>query len=107
MNHWVNRGAKGIALWTMPAHGQSCAMCSTLRTRIWCRAAERRSSGALMIWNTADDPRPSGRYYALTQTDSMNAALMELAQQLTAENLEEAMDGLEYEVADTFLGRTG
>ena len=33
----------------------------------------------------------------------MNAALMELAQQLTAENLEEAMDGLEYEVADTFL----
>jgi hypothetical protein len=28
---------------------------------------------------------------------------MELAQQLTAENLEEAMDGLEYEVADTFL----
>ena len=33
--------------------------------------------------------------YALTQTDSMNAALMELAQQLTAENLEEAMDGLE------------
>ena len=41
--------------------------------------------------------------YALTQTDSMNAALMELAQQLTAENLEEAMDGLEYEVADTFL----
>lgn len=41
--------------------------------------------------------------YALTQTDSMNAALMELAQQLTAENLEEAMDGLEYEVTDTFL----
>ena len=41
--------------------------------------------------------------YALTQTDSMNAALMELAQQLTAENLEEAMEGLEYEVADTFL----
>ena len=33
----------------------------------------------------------------------MNAALMELAQQLTAENLEEAMDGLEYEVTDTFL----
>mgnify|MGYP001229445313 CR=1 FL=1 len=40
--------------------------------------------------------------YALTQTDSMNAALMELAQQLTAENLEEAMDGLEYEVTTHF-----
>ena len=33
----------------------------------------------------------------------MNTALMELAQQLTADNLDEAMDGLAYEVADTFL----
>ena len=33
----------------------------------------------------------------------MNAALLELAQQLTADNLDEAMDGLAYEVADTFL----
>ena len=41
--------------------------------------------------------------YGLLQTDSMNTALMELAQQLTADNLDEAMDGLAYEVADTFL----
>ena len=33
----------------------------------------------------------------------MNTALLELAQQLTADNLDEAMDGLAYEVADTFL----
>lgn len=33
----------------------------------------------------------------------MNTALMELAQQLTADNLDEAMDGLAYEVAGTFL----
>ena len=32
--------------------------------------------------------------YGLSQTDSMNTALMELAQQLTADNLDEAMDGL-------------
>ena len=33
----------------------------------------------------------------------MNTALLELAQQLTADNLDEAMDGLAYEVAGTFL----
>ena len=37
------------------------------------------------------------------QTAIPYAALMELAQQLTADNLDEAMDGLAYEVADTFL----
>lgn len=41
--------------------------------------------------------------YGLSQTDSMNTALLELAQQLTADNLDEAMDGLAYEVAGTFL----
>ena len=41
--------------------------------------------------------------YGLSQTDSMNTALLELAQQLTADNLDEAMDGLAYEVKDTFL----
>ncbi|RGD63645.1 hypothetical protein DXA98_15245 [Lachnospiraceae bacterium OF09-6] len=40
--------------------------------------------------------------YGLSQTDSMNTALMEVAQQLTADNLDEAMDGLAYEVAGAY-----
>lgn len=53
MNRWVNRGAKGIALLDDASPRQSCVMCSTLRTRIWCRAAKRRSYGALIIRNTS------------------------------------------------------
>lgn len=53
MNRWVNRAQRALHFWTMPARGQSCVMCSTLRTRIWCRAAKRRSYGALIIRNTS------------------------------------------------------
>jgi len=104
MNRWVNRGAKGIALLDDASPRAKLRYVFDIadthlvqggRTPILWRIDD--SEHQQMILDHLTDT------YALTQTDSMNAALMELAQQLTAENLEEAMDGLEYEVADTFL----
>ena len=104
MNRWVNRGAKGIALLDDASPRAKLRYVFDIadthlvqggRTPIlW--HIDYSEHQQMILDHLADT-------YALTQTDSMNAALMELAQQLTAENLEEAMDGLEYEVADTFL----
>ena len=104
MNRWVNRGAKGIALLDDASPRAKLRYVFDIadthlvqggRTPILWRI-DNSEHQQMILDHLADT-------YALTQTDSMNAALMELAQQLTAENLEEAMDGLEYEVADTFL----
>ena len=104
MNRWVNRGAKGIALLDDASPRAKLRYVFDIadthlvqggRTTILWRIDDLEHQ-QMILDHLADT-------YALTQTDSMNAALMELAQQLTAENLEEAMDGLEYEVADTFL----
>ena len=104
MNRWVNRGAKGIALIddTGPRIGlryvfdiSDTHLVDGGRTpRLWNLNSHEHEQEILD--HLADT-------YGLSQTDSMNAALMELAQQLTADNLDEAMDGLAYEVADTFL----
>ena len=104
MNRWVNRGAKGIALLDDASPRAKLRYVFDIadthlvqggRTPILWRI-DYSEHQQMILDHLADT-------YALTQTDSMNAALMELAQQLTAENLEEAMDGLEYEVAETFL----
>ena len=104
MNRWVNRGAKGIALLDDASPRAKLRYVFDIadthlvqggKTPILWRI-DYSEHQQMILDHLADT-------YALTQTDSMNAALMELAQQLTAENLEEAMDGLEYEVADTFL----
>ena len=104
MNRWVNRGAKGIALLDDASPRAKLRYVFDIadthlvqggRTPILWRI-DYSEHQQIILDHLADT-------YALTQTDSMNAALMELAQQLTAENLEEAMDGLEYEVAETFL----
>ena len=104
MNRWVNRGAKGIALLDDASPRAKLRYVFDIadthlvqggKTPILWRI-DYSEHQQIILDHLADT-------YALTQTDSMNAALMELAQQLTAENLEEAMDGLEYEVADTFL----
>ena len=104
MNRWVNRGAKGIALIddTGPRVGlryvfdiSDTHLVDGGRTpALW--KLDSHEHEAAIIDHLADT-------YGLSQTDSMNAALLELAQQLTADNLDEAMDGLSYEVADTFL----
>ena len=104
MNRWVNRGAKGIALLDDASPRAKLRYVFDIadthlvqggKTPILWRI-DYSEHQRMTLDHLADT-------YALTQADSMNAALMELAQQLTAENLEEAMDGLEYEVTDTFL----
>ena len=104
MNRWVNRGAKGIALL------DDASPRAKLRYVFDIADTHLVQGGRTpILWRIDDSEHQQmildhlADTYALTQTDSMNAALMELAQQLTAENMEEAMDGLEYEVADTFL----
>ena len=104
MNRWVNRGAKGIALL------DDASPRAKLRYVFDIADTHLVQGGRTpILWRIDDSEQQQmildhlADTYALTQTDSMNAALMELAQQLTAENLEEAMEGLEYEVADTFL----
>ena len=104
MNRWVNRGAKGIALL------DDASPRAKLRYVFDIADTHLVQGGRTpILWRIDDSEHQQmildhlADTYALTQTDSMNAALMELAQQLTAENLEEAMDGLEYEVANTFL----
>ena len=104
MNRWVNRGAKGIALL------DDASPRAKLRYVFDIADTHLVQGGRTpILWRIDDSERQQmildhlADTYALTQTDSMNAALMELAQQLTAENLEEAMESLEYEVADTFL----
>lgn len=104
MSRWVNRGAKGIAL--LDDTGP--------RTRlryVFDIADTHLVHGGRtpLLWNLDSHEHEQtildhlADTYGLSQTDSMNAALLELAQQLTADNLDEAMDGLAYEVADTFL----
>ena len=104
MNRWVNRGAKGIALIndTGPRIG--------LRYVFDISDTHIVDGGRTpLLWNLDSHEHEQAILdhladtYGLSQTDSMNAALMELAQQLTADNLDEAMDGLAYEVTDTFL----
>lgn len=104
MNRWVNRGAKGIALIddTGPRVGlryvfdiSDTHLVDGGRTPALWKLDSHEHESAILD-HLADT-------YGLSQTDSMNAALLKLAQQLTADNLDEAMDGLSYEVADTFL----
>ena len=104
MSRWVNRGAKGIAL--LDDTGPRT------RLRYVFDIADThlvRGGRTPLLWNLDSHEHEQAILdhladtYGLSQTDSMNAALLELAQQLTADNLDEAMDGLTYEVADTFL----
>ena len=104
MSRWVNRGAKGIAL--LDDTGPRT------RLRYVFDIADThlvRGGKTPLLWNLDSHEHEQAILdhladtYGLSQTDSMNAALLELAQQLTVDNLDEAMDGLAYEVAGTFL----
>ena len=104
MSRWVNRGAKGIAL--LDDTGPRT------RLRYVFDIADThlvRGGRTPLLWNLDSHEHEQtildhlADTYGLSQTDGMNTALMELAQQLTADNLDEAMDGLAYEVAGTFL----
>ena len=104
MSRWVNRGAKGIALLDDTGPRTKLRYVFDIADTHLVRGGKTP-----LLWNLDSHEHEQTILdhltdtYGLSQTDSMNAALMELAQQLTADNLDEAMDGLAYEVADTFL----
>ena len=104
MSRWVNRGAKGIALLDDTGPRTKLRYVFDIADTHLVRGGRTP-----LLWNLDSHKHEQiildhlADTYGLSQTDSMNAALLELAQQLTADNLDEAMDGLAYEVADTFL----
>ena len=104
MSRWVNRGAKGIALLDDTGPRTKLRYVFDIADTHLVRGGKTP-----LLWNLDSHEHEQtildhlADTYGLSQTDSMNAALLELAQQLTADNLDEAMDGLAYEVADTFL----
>lgn len=104
MSRWVNRGAKGIALLDDTGPRTKLRYVFDIADTHLVRGGKTP-----LLWNLDSHEHEQtildhlADTYGLSQTDSMNAALMEVAQQLTADNLDEAMDGLAYEVADTFL----
>ena len=104
MSRWVNRGAKGIALLDDTGPRTKLRYVFDIADTHLVRGGKTP-----LLWNLDSHEHEQtildhlADTYGLLQTDSMNTALMELAQQLTADNLDEAMDGLAYEVADTFL----
>ena len=104
MSRWVNRGAKGIALLDDTGPRTKLRYVFDIADTHLVRGGRTP-----LLWNLDSHEHEQAILdhlvdtYGLSQTDSMNAALMELARQLTADNLDEAMDGLVYEVKDTFL----
>lgn len=104
MHRWVNRGAKGIALLDDSGPRTKLRYVFDIEDTHLVRGGRTP-----LLWKLEKEEHRQAILdhltdtYGLSQTDSMDAALMELAQQLTADNLEEAMDGLAYEAAGTFL----
>ena len=104
MSRWVNRGAKGIALLDDTGPRTKLRYVFDIADTHLVRGGKTP-----LLWNLDSHEHEQAILdhladtYGLSQTDSMNTALMELARQLTADNLDEAMDGLAYEVAGTFL----
>ena len=104
MSRWVNRGAKGIALLDDTGPRTKLRYVFDIADTHLVRGGRTP-----LLWNLDSHEHEQtildhlADTYGLSQTDSMNTALMELSQQLTADNLDEAMDGLAYEVEDTFL----
>ena len=104
MSRWVNRGAKGIALLDDTGPRTKLRYVFDIADTHLVRGGKTP-----LLWNLDSHEHEQtildhlADTYDLSQTDSMNTALMELAQQLTADNLDEAMDGLAYEVEGTFL----
>lgn len=105
MNQWVNRGAKGIALIddTGPRRKlryvfdiSDTHMVRGGRTPFLWQLEERHKEDMLEHLTDA---------YGLIGEDavSLESALLEIAAVMTEEHLAEAMEGLEYETADTFL----
>ena len=105
MGRWVNRGAKGIALIddTGPRRQlryvfdvSDTHMVKGGRTpNLWQLQKEQEEA---VLDHLADAYGLEGR-----DTESLSNALMAVASYMAEENLEEAMEGLQYEIEDSFL----
>ena len=109
MSRWVNRGAKGIALIDDSGPRKRLRYVFDISDThlvmggrdpwLWQISKSNERQIAEHLRETYDLDLP--------ENASLNAALMEVAKQYAEENLDEAMDGLEYEVKDTFLEDLG
>ena len=91
MSRWVNRGAKGIALLDDTGPRTKLRYVFDIADTHLVRGGRTP-----LLWNLNSHEHEQAILdhlvdtYGLSQTDSMNTALLELAQQLTADNLDEA-----------------
>jgi len=109
MGRWVNRGAKGIALIddTGPRRrlryvfdiSDTHLVPGGRNPWLWKLGEDREEQVRAHLMDTYDIDLPD--------ESSLSSVLMEIARQYVEENLEEAMDGLAYEVKDTFLEDLG
>jgi len=109
MARWVNRGAKGIALI------DDAGPRKRLRY-VFDVADTHRVIGGRDPWlwqiSKANERQITEHLIEtydlnLSENTTLSTALMEVARQYAEENLEEAMEGLEYEIKDTFLEDLG
>ena len=109
MGRWVNRGAKGIALIDDTGPRKRLRYVFDISDThlvpggrnpwLWQLGEDREDEIKNHLMDTYDLDLPDG--------SSLSSVLMEIARQYVEENLEEAMDGLAYEVKDTFLEDLG
>ncbi|EOS38956.1 hypothetical protein C808_02273 [Lachnospiraceae bacterium M18-1] len=105
MNRWVNRGAKGIALIDDTGPRRRLRYVFDISDTHLGRGGRTPN-----LWRMEDVQKEAvldhlADAYGLSESDasSLPAALSAIAYQMTEENLEEAMDGLLYEMEGTFL----
>lgn len=104
MRRWVNRGAKGIAL--LDDTGPRMAV------RYVFDVADThpvRGGRTPYLWQLKEHQREPllehliDTYGLESDPTDVNAALMEIAETTANDNLEEALEGMQYELSDTFL----
>ena len=109
MARWINRGAKGIAL--IDDSGPRKRLRYVFDVSDTHRVIGGRDPWLWQISKTNEkqiiDHLIETYDLDLSENTALSTALMEVARQYAEENLEEAMEGLEYEIEDTFLEDLG
>ena len=104
MFRWVNRGAKGIALIDDTGPRRRLRYVFDISDTHMVRGGRTP-----YIWSLRDAQREmlldhlTDTYGLMGEEADLLSALFTISEQLAEESLEEAMDGLEYELEDTFL----
>ena len=105
MNRWVNRGAKGIALIDDTGPRRKLRYVFDISDTHMVRGGRTPFLWQLEERHRGDMLDHLTEAYGLMgeEAESIENALLEIAAVMTDEHLADAMDGLEYEIADTFL----